>query len=51
MSNYAVTLNCNCHCSYVEYNEADKTAVATLASLTTSGKITTTVLSASLYST
>ena len=27
MSNYAVTLNYNCHYGYVEYNEADKTAV------------------------
>ena len=30
MSNYAVTLNYNCHYGYVEYNEADKTAVVTL---------------------
>ena len=30
MSNYAVTLNYNCHYGYVEYNEVDKTAVVTL---------------------
>ena len=33
MSNYAVTLNYNCHYGYVEYNEADKTAVVTLPKL------------------
>ena len=33
MSNYAVTLNYNCHYGYVEYNEADKTAVVTLRRL------------------
>lgn len=31
MSTYAVTLNYNCNYGYVEYNEASKTAVVTLA--------------------
>ncbi len=31
MSNYAVTLNYKCNYGYVEYNEASKTAVVTLA--------------------
>ena len=43
MSNYAVTLNYNCHYGYVEYNEADKTAVVTLPEAVAEAKAASTI--------